>query len=643
MSDSESSRAASSASSTSTQWPSQSSNCSNPSNNDEQTLHFQEILNRALDRDNTEYAHDTMNDTNVDMNEAIQKAARLLHSAEVLLLVTGAGFSADSGLATYVDVADIDAYRERGWRYRDLCRPFILKDGTDVEHVNEDDIHSKSGVHSNKPQDAAGGEDEDDYQPLPFFHEENEMRHPQYFYGFWGQCINDYRKVAPHEGYDIIARWGRDKNQSTQSESEPSDVAQRIRTITQKLGGTNLKSAGSSQEPYYVSPTERAGAFFFFTSNVDAHSYDVFQSHEIRECHGNTEVWQCRNFACGTNESGTLGLDDESSVEELGGGGNTQNWERRLWRLPLDHVFEIDAATMSAPPTKMNDTTIQETQQNKQENLPRKRKSESVICNLDGDTEEVLDYLQNHFDAAENPTAPAHIGDVHGKKRVTHLKSMMHPMPSEEPDHYLPIPPSDNWPRCPRCNELGRPAVLMFDDLDWVYNSMQEKRWQRWYRAVLKLCKSRASGDHNEDESYDSEFTSVNDVSNEGWENVSEEDEFPDCKPSASELNPPEPLKSDLSPTITHAPKDPLKVLILEIGCGYNVPTCRMISETLVQHLTERGGDPNLVRINPTHPEADNDEIEDRFIGIGERGLRVLKEIDAVYRQLLIGEGKRSL
>ena len=64
-----------------------------------------------------------------------------------------------------------------------------------------------------------------------------------------------------------------------------------------------------------------------------------------------------------------------------------------------------------------------------------------------------------------------------------------------------------------------------------------------------------------------------------------------------------------------------------------------MISETLVQHLADRGGDPSLVRINPTHPEADNDEIEDRFIGIEEKGLCVLKEIDAIYQQLCDKKG----
>ena len=120
MSDSESSGGASSASSTSTQWPSQSSYYSSQSinNAEEQTFHFQQILNRAMDENNFEFEQpelDGANERQGDVKEAILKAAQLLHSCEVLLLVTGAGFSADSGLATYIDVADIDAYRERCW------------------------------------------------------------------------------------------------------------------------------------------------------------------------------------------------------------------------------------------------------------------------------------------------------------------------------------------------------------------------------------------------------------------------------------------------------------------------------------------------------------------------------------------------
>lgn len=630
---------ASSASSTSTQWPSQSSNCST-SNTEEQTLHYQEILNRALDDAVDHDVDATAELADVDpVKEAVHKAAELLYSAEVLLLVTGAGFSADSGLATYIDVADINAYRERGWRYRDLCRPFILHGGMEeVEHGRDEQ--------SNSNDNSDGDADHEVVASHAFLHdlENDEMRHPQYFYGFWGQCINDYRKIRPHEGYDIIARWGRDKNSSisdreNQSIPETSRVAQRIRNMTCKLEGESLATSSSNtKEPYYVSPTERAGAFFFFTSNVDAHSYDVFHSHEIRECHGNTEVWQCRHFGCGTNAD----WDDDSSLEDAireDGVERTNRWERRLWRLPLDHVFEVDSNTMSAPPTK----SAQREQNNDEQplnsssigNLPKKRKSNADLSEEKESAEEVLDYLQNQFatvDGIDSVTTPAHIGDVHGKPRLSHLKSMTHPTSSNEPNHYLPISPTDNWPRCPRCHDLARPAVLMFDDLDWVYNSEQEKRWQRWYRAVLKLCKSRASGDND---SHDSEFSSLNesDVSNSGWEDVSEGES--ECKAVSNEpkLAPPEQdMPPDLSSTL---PQQSLKVLILEIGCGYNVPTCRMISETLVKHLTDRGGDATLVRVNPTHPEVDDDEIEDRFIGIEEKGLHVLKDIDALYQQLI--------
>ena len=44
-------------------------------------------------------------------------------SAQVLLLATGAGWSADSGLAVYRDIADVPAYHELGLTYRDICQP----------------------------------------------------------------------------------------------------------------------------------------------------------------------------------------------------------------------------------------------------------------------------------------------------------------------------------------------------------------------------------------------------------------------------------------------------------------------------------------------------------------------------------------
>ena len=91
--------------------------------------------------------------------ELQQRAALAIQQADILLVATGAGWSADSGLAIYRDVADVAAYHERDLTYRDICQPDWLD------------------------------------------------RDPELFYGFWGGCYNDYRNVTPHEGYRIIQKW----------------------------------------------------------------------------------------------------------------------------------------------------------------------------------------------------------------------------------------------------------------------------------------------------------------------------------------------------------------------------------------------------------------------------------------------------
>merc|ERR1711865_285623 len=91
---------------------------------------------------------------NLDQNCA--KAGALIAQADVMILLTGAGFSADSGLAVYADVASVPAYSARELTYMDLCMP----------HWQQEE--------------------------------------PALFWGFWGGCFNDYRKTAPHEGYQII-------------------------------------------------------------------------------------------------------------------------------------------------------------------------------------------------------------------------------------------------------------------------------------------------------------------------------------------------------------------------------------------------------------------------------------------------------
>ena len=54
---------------------------------------------------------------------AFAAAADAIRAADLLLVATGAGFSADSGLPTYVDCARLPPYLSRGLSYRDLCVP----------------------------------------------------------------------------------------------------------------------------------------------------------------------------------------------------------------------------------------------------------------------------------------------------------------------------------------------------------------------------------------------------------------------------------------------------------------------------------------------------------------------------------------
>ena len=201
------------------------------------------------------------------VDESCETAAEAILDADVLLLATGAGWSADSGLAIYRDIAKIEAYAERDLDYRDMCKPSWLAEA------------------------------------------------PELFWGFWGSCFNDYRSTAPHGGYGIVRGW-RDGLFSR------SEVAKTIRDrVRREELIPSLEDLKIEEEANAPSPPP--GAFFVYTSNVDAHSYDAFDAGEIRECHGNVELYQC--------------------------GAAPRPCARRAWRAPRDHAFAVDAATMLAP------------------------------------------------------------------------------------------------------------------------------------------------------------------------------------------------------------------------------------------------------------------------------------------------------
>lgn len=200
-------------------------------------------------------------DAKTDISVACERAADAISAADVFVLCTGAGFSADSGLAVYADVAQIDAYAKLNMKYHDLCNPRWLSEW------------------------------------------------PELFWGFWGQCFNDYRNTEPHGGYAMINRWADRLFRNT-------PLGDSIRRDMECA----MSEDDAAMNPYIVE--DMPSAFFAFTSNVDAHHFDWFRAGEIRECHGNVEIYQC-----GTDEPCT----------------------EAVWRAPSEFRFQIDKATMLAP------------------------------------------------------------------------------------------------------------------------------------------------------------------------------------------------------------------------------------------------------------------------------------------------------
>jgi len=130
-----------------------------------------------------------------------------------------------------------------------------------------------------------------------------------------------------------------------------------------------------------------------------------------------------------------------------------------------------------------------------------------------------------------------------------------------------------NRPICPSCQELARPAILMFGDMEWVDNDAQFERYDAWLDAV---CEEAADRDR----------------------------------------------------------EAPLKLCVVEVGAGNNVPTVRRNSEMVARRLGARGAKCTIIRIN--RDEAHRDEADfdgplnenTEFISLKLGGLESLQNIN---------------
>jgi NAD-dependent SIR2 family protein deacetylase len=192
-------------------------------------------------------------ESSATLDEKLSSAAVALAGADVILLVTGAGWSADSGLPVYADIASVPAYQSRGLAYADVSRPQMIE------------------------------------------------KDPALFYGFWGQALHDYRQTVPHAGYEIVRGWRRDKMNSKVAEVLRKKVKAKME---KNAPGTSVEPSLFGRDSQYVTPfaelpiEDMAGSFFCFTSNCDGHFYDFLPTVDIHDCHGNIELWQCSDRDC---------------------------------------------------------------------------------------------------------------------------------------------------------------------------------------------------------------------------------------------------------------------------------------------------------------------------------------------------------
>ncbi|MGB1599329.1 MAG: hypothetical protein ACPIOQ_41660, partial [Promethearchaeia archaeon] len=213
------------------------------------------------------------------------RAAELLISADYILIAAGAGFSADSGLKVYKDIANVEAYKKMRLTYGDLCTPDWLQ------------------------------------------------RDPELFFGFWGSCFNDYMDTSPHAGYHICREWCETLNvRRAPKEGVSGDAAaralpralQRLSLATQagKSAGDGHGNAGRKWSRGVDAPVKKCD-IFVYTSNVDTAFERVgFPREQVLEIHGNCCDWQC---------------------------AKPDRCREDTWRIPTQHRFEVYKDTMRSP------------------------------------------------------------------------------------------------------------------------------------------------------------------------------------------------------------------------------------------------------------------------------------------------------
>jgi len=459
------------------------------------------------------------------VDDQCAKAAECICAADALVLFTGAGFSADSGLAVYADVASVPEYFRRGLTYPDLCQPC---------HLEND---------------------------------------PALFWGFWGGCFNDYRRTAPHVGYAIIRKWRDRLFGDTTSLSVTLKAAQEEANLA-ILARLGLPCRATS-EPYPVEGC--SGAFHVFTSNVDAHSFDYFEPEEVRECHGNTELYQC-----------------------------AKQCTNRVWRAPPKMAFNVNLETMLAEPgcLPLFDITVpaNDLVANATVGATKGRQRQAVLSKLPTQEGDVSLEL---FPEDEFPQC----GGCGGAARPAILMFGDDGWTEndEQERRYnmwcsaLLDAAGKKKPRCPECSKVSDPTGPNTQQSSPQFpeaESEQQSSQQMFFLNPLNVVDTAEEG------------AIATELLDEGI-------------PSAAE--------KDMLQRI-HTADDaarPMRVVLLEIGAGGTITTVRGECESLSGKLVNHGAECTVIRINPDLPLPDIGYEGVNFVSIMSRGLDALHKIDA--------------
>jgi NAD-dependent SIR2 family protein deacetylase len=535
------------------------------------------------------------------------KAALALLDADFLLVTAGAGFSNDSGLPVYKDIADLPAYHRRQLDYSDLCTPGWAQ------------------------------------------------REPEIFFGFWGSCFNSYFDSGPHEGYGIINKW-RDavvgkhllrraasarttKELTAAAAAKQQNAQEKQHTLHQQ----QTREQATKSTPTAVDPSPG----FVFTSNVDCFFRRAgWDESHILEIHGNVERWQCTLPCARSRQSKTP-----------------------VWELPSSHRFEYDRTTMRAPRYREDGMEDEGNERgyivSPDDRLPSSaggagagagagaaasnatdaygggdssgkpslitpppstrsgdgtagtsgtsvRSSPSVAWGDEGEKEEEeAEDEEGEEDEVWTAQSPAKDmrrrsrsgvddgcgacmdgrDDVSTERRSSSSSSRASSsggsggagVEANGNQRAASAAPRSNFEHCPHCGRLARPNILMFDDDSWLGNAP-----------------GPLGPDHSQPRCY------------RQWESA-----------------------------VTAALKEDRRkrLVILELGAGLRVPTVRRHGERLLKQTAKYGT--KMVRINLDFPQPRKPQLAGSIIALRETCLEALQKIDGFVADACSRHGKR--